>query len=432
MEVAMPLTSRQRFESGLFRKTLAPGLQDIEEQTHMIRAAQSESCSAWNDAEATPDWKAIFESAPGAFLVLRPDAPRYSIIAVSDAYLRALRTTRDRVLGAPFLEMFPCSPVQSDAPGAWSLCESLERVILTGAADMMPAKKCERRPGLREGGERWWSSQNSPVFGEHGQLAYIIHRIEDISEFVRLERLREEWASIVAHDLLQPLNTISGYAQLLLRMTKGKDDHATTSKYVEYIWSGGDLLARMIADLLDASRLESRRMSLECCSINLNELVQETVRHLPDISERCVLRVKDNELLRVWADPGRVKQVLGNLLSNAAKYSHLGTPIGVAIAATQHGVQISVENHGPGIKKADLDRVFDRFERACKARGDGVSGLGLGLHIAKGLIEAQGGTIWAESTPGSVTAFHFTLPCEREVSSALSNSTIATRSARQP
>jgi signal transduction histidine kinase len=111
-----------------------------------------------------------------------------------------------------------------------------------------------------------------------------------------------------------------------------------------------------------------------------------------------------------WADPNRVAQVLGNLLSNARKHGVPGTPITVGIAAKGALVEVRVSNQGPGIPPEEIPRLFTRFARARRAHAEGTPGLGLGLYIAKGLVEAQGGRIWAESVPGATTTFSFTLP----------------------
>ncbi len=110
-----------------------------------------------------------------------------------------------------------------------------------------------------------------------------------------------------------------------------------------------------------------------------------------------------------WVDPDRIEQVLDNLISNAAKYGEPYTAIRVASVAHDDGIEVTVTNQGPGLLPEDLPTLFSRFRRSRRARADRVAGLGLGLYIVKGLVEAQGGRVWAESAPGA-TSFHFTLP----------------------
>ena len=112
----------------------------------------------------------------------------------------------------------------------------------------------------------------------------------------------------------------------------------------------------------------------------------------------------------VFADPDRIEQVLGNLLANAAKYGYPNTEIQVLVTCPGTMVQVSVTNRGPGISPDDLPKLFSRFYRTSEAQNGQVSGIGLGLYIARGWVEAHGGTIWAESIPNQETTFHFTLP----------------------
>jgi len=133
-----------------------------------------------------PDFKALFESVPGLFLVLTPDEP-FTIVAASDAYLRATLTDRAGVLGRGLFEVFPDNPEDPAATGVANLRASLRRVLATRAADTMPVQKYDiRRPDAGGFEERYWSLFNAPVLGPGGDVVQIIHRVEDVPEFVRL------------------------------------------------------------------------------------------------------------------------------------------------------------------------------------------------------------------------------------------------------
>ncbi len=144
-----------------------------------------------------PDFRALFEAAPGLYLVLTPDL---LIVAVSDAYLNATLTTREGILGRNIFDVFPDNPDDPAASGVSNLRASLHRVLQTRESDTMAVQKYDvRRPAVEGGGfeERYWSPVNSPVCGPDGQLTHIIHRVEDVSEFVRLRqtgRAQEELA----------------------------------------------------------------------------------------------------------------------------------------------------------------------------------------------------------------------------------------------
>jgi PAS domain S-box-containing protein len=152
--------------------------------------------------EASPDFRALFESAPGLYLAL---TPALVIVAASDAYLRATMTKREEILGRHLFDVFPDNPDDPSATGVSNLRASLDRVLQHRAPDTMAVQKYDiRRPESEGGGfeERYWSPVNSPVFGVNGEVAYIIHRVEDVTEFIRLKQAGTE-----QHQVSQELRT---------------------------------------------------------------------------------------------------------------------------------------------------------------------------------------------------------------------------------
>jgi len=358
---------------------------------------------------AGPDYKLLFEAAAGLSLVVSPDAPRFTVIALSDAFAQAAGWDRDDVIGRGLLELLPDAG-PSDHAARRHVLASLLRVATTGAPDTVAAQQlCI---GRARNQESMWSATNTPVFGPDGVLRYIVHHVEDVTSSIVRERQRDEWISLIAHDLLQPLNTISGYAQLLSRGGTPPAQNTNGNRYAERIRRASELLARMVGDLLDTSRLESQTMTLICSDVDLALIVRRTVDQLPELAARCRIQGEHNNAI-AWADAARIEQVLGNLLTNAGKYSDDATPIDVILTREEHAFRITVGNQGPAIAAADRTRIFNRFVRGARARADGVSGLGLGLHICRGLVQAHGGRIWVECSPGRRTRFHFTLPLAR-------------------
>ena len=145
-----------------------------------------------------PDFQTLFEAAPELCLVLLPDAPRYTIVAVSDAYARATMTTREEILGRGFFDVLPDNPADPTGRGVTKLSASLERVLTERVPDATAAQKYAiRRPSEsgQEYEERWWSSKNSPVIGPRGEVAYIIHAVEDVTEKHQLEEERQHFAA---------------------------------------------------------------------------------------------------------------------------------------------------------------------------------------------------------------------------------------------
>jgi signal transduction histidine kinase len=152
-------------------------------------------------------------------------------------------------------------------------------------------------------------------------------------------------------------------------------------------------------------------MMLDCHQGDLVALVRAVVERTAALTQGHPVRVDvAGEIPPLELDPERIEQILDNLLSNAAKYSYPTTEIVVEIERCGAAVEVSVTNQGDGIAPEELPRLFRRFYRTVEARAGQVAGVGLGLYITKGLVEAHGGRIWAESTPGQTTTFRFTLP----------------------
>lgn len=249
----------------------------------------------------------------------------------------------------------------------------------------------------------------APIWDAAGHVRGAVLLFDDVSALKELERLREEWTSIIAHDLRQPVTVISGYANLLARRTEERA--VSFQAATEHILASARQLDRMIADLLDVSRIEARRLKLDRQVVNLPVLVQAVVERTAEITKGHLVRVAIKRAVpELMADPVRLEQILSNLLSNAAKYGYSDTPIRVDVEACNREVQVSVTNLGPGIRPQDIPDLFTRFHRARRVQAERKAGLGLGLYIAKGLVEAHGGRIWVESTPGRETTFSFTLP----------------------
>lgn len=248
------------------------------------------------------------------------------------------------------------------------------------------------------------------VHGPRGEVIGVTATFQDISARKDVERLREEWISVIAHDLRQPVNTI-GLATRLLQTSRETpmSEHAAT--LLGRISAGLERLRTMIEELLDLSLLDARRLRVEPRAIDVAALVREVVERAADVTAGHPVSVRAaGAPTEAFADPARVEQVLDNLLSNAAKYGAPGTEIRVDVEPRERAIEITVSNRGRGVSPEGLPRLFHRFTRSRESRASDTPGIGLGLYICKGLVEAQGGRIWAESKFGESMSFHFTLP----------------------
>ncbi|MGD8515914.1 MAG: ATP-binding protein [Anaerolineae bacterium] len=249
---------------------------------------------------------------------------------------------------------------------------------------------------------------------DDGELTRIVMVFRDISHQRELNRMRAELIANVSHELRTPLSLIKGYATTLLSPDVALDE-SETRRFLNNVSAAADHLGRMIDDLLFASRIETQQLGLQLRRFDLGEIIHKTLRWFRPHAGDCEL-VADlpAEDLQVYADPDRVEQVLVNLLSNAVKYSPGGGQ--VTVRARQIGdpplAVIHVIDEGQGIAQKHLPRIFDRYYLTEDSR----QGVGLGLYICRGLVEAMGGQIWVASEIGKGSTFSFSLPIEQEAS----------------
>jgi len=246
----------------------------------------------------------------------------------------------------------------------------------------------------------------SPVRNETDAIQGAVVLFHDITAMKELVRLREEWTSIVAHDLRQPITTILATAAHLVRCL----GEPSVRQKAERIRGSAERLIRMTDDLSDLSRLDTHKLELVRAPTNLAVLLRQIVEDMADDEARARIWLSlDHDAPIVHVDATRIQQVVENLVSNAVKYGKPGMPIAIRLRARPGEVVLSVCNEGPGIEPELVPRLFSRFQRG-NAGTSRIKGLGLGLYICRGLVEAHGGRIMVESEPGKTTTFSFTLP----------------------
>jgi len=223
-------------------------------------------------------------------------------------------------------------------------------------------------------------------------------------------RMKADLISILAHEMRTPLTSVKGYSTALL-MDEVSFDPATQREFLQIIGEECDVLQALIRDLLESSIIDAGLLKLEPQPVMLPRLTRDLIDDLAHRSKnhRLVVDFPAGFPL-VDADPDRITQVLRNLLDNAIKYSPAGGLIVVRGAVRGGEVVISVADQGVGIAPEDVNRLFERFFRVQSGLGRHVVGSGLGLPIARTIIESHGGRIWAESQAGHGSTFHFTLP----------------------
>jgi signal transduction histidine kinase len=250
----------------------------------------------------------------------------------------------------------------------------------------------------------------APLFDREGRLVNLIVDVHDITKFREAEQLKTTFISIISHELKTPVALIKGYAETL-RREDAKWDAATVQESLAVIVEEADRLADLIEKLLDASRLQAGALKLNISEVALDQLAERLIAKFKTQSEKHTLRAEfPADFPILLADEERLTQVLSNLLSNAIKYSPAGGQVLVRGRVEPEQVVVSVSDQGPGIAAPELPHVFERFYRGSSDLTRRVKGAGLGLFLAKAVVEAHGGRIWAESPPEQGTTFYFALP----------------------
>ena len=413
------------------------------------------------------DYRAIVEGLPGLFLILNPEL---IIIGVSDAYARATMTRRETMLGKHLFEVFPDNPDDPAADGVHNLRASLQRVLKSATPDTMAVQKYDVRKPEDEGGafeERYWTPTNAPVLDANGNIRYIIHKAEDVTEFIRLkqkgreqrlcnetlseqtarmeaeifERSREVAAAsallkttnqaleqakaaaeaanlaksaflaTMSHEIRTPMNGVLGMVNLLRRSALNEKQR----HYLDNIQSSGEHLLAIIDDILDFSKIEAGKIQLASDDFSLGELVHDAWSLMGERLQAKGLESKTdcNRLgLILRGDKTRLKQALVNYLGNAVKFTDTGS---ITLACrienetdTDCLLRFEVRDTGIGMTEEQQARIFNAFEQADGSTSRKYKGTGLGLTITQRIVQLMGGETGVTSSPGAGSTFWLT------------------------
>ena len=245
---------------------------------------------------------------------------------------------------------------------------------------------------------------------ELGGRRHAIGYFYDVTQVERLERVRQEFLSNISHELRTPLTSIIAFVETL--EDGAVDDKENNRRFLSVIHRNAERMHSLIADILELSLIESGNISIDKTQVRLAHLLNEIFDTLSaKAEERQIALVHDVDAdCRVLADPGRLEQMLTNLVDNAIKFNTEGGSVDVTCQMTDSVSIISVSDTGEGIPRENLDRVFERFYRLDRGRTREVGGTGLGLAIVKHLARLHGGEVSVESELGRGTAFHVELP----------------------
>jgi PAS domain S-box-containing protein len=248
----------------------------------------------------------------------------------------------------------------------------------------------------------------APLLASDGSLRNIIATVRDVTKFRNAEEIKNTFVSIVSHELKTPVALIKGYVSTL-RREDAKWDKAIVKDSLEVIEEEADHLAAMIEDLLDASRFQAGGLIPNLADVSLPDLADRLAKRFRTQTDQHTIVVDFPKSFPViLADENRISQVISNLLSNSIKYA-LDGEIRISGQSRPEQVIVTISDQGPGIEPADIPYIFGRFYRSEQAVRK-TKGAGLGLYLAKAIVEAHGGRIWVDPQPGSGARICFSLP----------------------
>jgi signal transduction histidine kinase len=400
------------------------------------------------------DFRAMFESSPDVLLVLLPDAPRFTMVAATEARLAATHTTREDTLGRGLFELFPDNPDDPQADGTRSLRASLDRVLESRAADTMAVQKYDIRGPDGTFQRKFWSPRNIPVLSPTGEVLYILHRVEDVTELVlaseagaelrdrtskmerevvsrsrelsqaldelrhanaklgQLDAAKTAFFSTVSHEFRTPLTLILGPLEAAVK----REPPSLAMAELPSLHRNALRLLRLVNSLLDFSRIEAGRLKLSFVPTDLATLTAGLAGAFQSLMDDAKLRlvVTCPPLPEpIYVDVEQWEKIVLNLISNAFKFTFDGE-IEVALRWCGDHVELRVRDTGTGIPDAELPRIFERFHRVVGANGRSHEGSGIGLSLVHELTRLHSGSVSVTSQLGKGSTFVVSIPTGTE------------------
>jgi two-component system CheB/CheR fusion protein len=267
----------------------------------------------------------------------------------------------------------------------------------------------------KNGDYKWHICRAIPVRNEAGKIIMCVGATTEIHKLKEEEKRKEVFLKMVSHELKTPITSIKGYTQLLLSLMEGdaetKWESLPIKPSLQRIDSQITRLTRLISEMLDIDRINDSQLQLQRELFNFNELVTNTVEDIEYAYKNIHMRLQAGSIYQVNADRDRIGQVLINFITNAIKYSPDDQNIEIKVFQTDDTtVSVSVKDHGIGIEEQDQQNIFKRFYRVTGKNEETFSGFGIGLYLAKEIIERHDGQVSVKSKKGEGSTFIFTLP----------------------
>jgi PAS domain S-box-containing protein len=396
----------------------------VEDVTQAHLGARQLAAMNWELAQAQEELQAsqrfldsIVEEMPNMLFV--KEATTLKFVRFNKAGERLLGLSREALIGRSDRDLFPADEAEAFI--------SKDREVLKGQHVVHIAEEPIHTPA----GVRYLRTHKVPILDEHGRARYLLGVSEDITEEKRAagelarardeaedsSRAKSEFLARMSHELRTPLNSIIGFSEVLADGTFGALNDKQ-QRYVGNVITSGRHLLELINDILDLSKVEARRMDLVKTPVSAATMVtqvQTLLAPLADEKDISLTSRVDDGLPTLFADDARLRQMLGNLVGNAIKYTRAGGRVTITARAVTGAdgapwIELAVEDNGIGIGAEDQERIFGEFEQVASSYVRAQQGTGLGLALTRRLAALHGGTLSVESTLGTGSTFRLLLP----------------------
>lgn len=394
--LGVPIVARGRVVGNLYLTEKRFGGEFTDEDARLVEllarhaAVAIENARLYSAIELQEErLRAIIDQLPEAILLIEPGPDELVTMANSQASELVGWEITTPITVDEFLARNPRFDADGAPVGRSNI--PMVRSLLDGAI----VSRQELRL-LRADGEMITILVNStPLRDATGSVRGAVVVFQDITQIKDAEQLKDDFLSLVSHELRTPLTTIQGGATMLLRDWDALDAESRHA-FLSDIASESRRLASLIENMVQLSNIRAGRHVLETEPILVRSLIGHSVDAERQLVEDREFRASVEPGLMFDADPDWIDQVIRNLIHNAVKYTPAGLPIEVQARGRDGWVEVAVRDYGPGIDEADLPYVFERFHRASSARRSNAPGMGLGLYLARVVVEAHGGNIWIE------------------------------------
>ncbi|MGE5590162.1 MAG: ATP-binding protein [Bacillota bacterium] len=270
-----------------------------------------------------------------------------------------------------------------------------------------------RVPGADESQTRWIHTTVAPIWDSAGNIRYLVSVGRDVTEQQQAERAKDQFLSVVSHELKTPLTAIKGFAQLLNKQADKAGLPPAMRQALALIDEQTNRMVVLVNELLDVSRIQLGQLRLARSRVDAVALARRVLEQMRSVSDLHELRlsVSHDPIIGLWDGP-RLERVLSILLDNAIRYQPQGGPVEVMLSRDAGHLHVEVRDQGIGIEPSDIPHLFERFYRAAGSLNHQVAGLGLGLYIAAEVVRMHGGELQASSKPGEGSRFWLDLPLE--------------------